>query len=385
MKGIIEKLKCNGCQACYNVCMKNAIVMKEDENGFLYPLIDNKNCVDCGLCKSVCPILQSDTKLPSNVQAYAVKNLDEAVKSNSSSGGVFHSLATYVLNNNGVVFGVVLDSNLTAKHIKITTTDEIYKLQGSKYLQSDVQKTYQMVKEELSSGKLVLFTGTPCQNAGLASFLRKDYDNLILQDIICHGVPSPLAFKKYIEEIEKEHKNTVKHVFFRSKKSGWKEYSVEVVFNDNSSFIEPSKDNLFIYGLVSNLTLRSSCFNCNFKGDNRCSDITLADFWGIENALPEFDDDKGVSLVLINSKKGEQVFDRIKDGLQVLPVDFDLAVANNKSYGLSADNFDGRKIFFKKIKNSKFSIAIKNTKSVLRVKRLPKIIAKKLKKLFKLK
>ncbi len=330
MINIEDKSKCCGCHACFNVCPKNAIEMKEDEKGFKYPIVDNKKCINCGLCEKVCPIIKKD-KIENMPKAYACYNKDEKIRIESSSGGVFTLLAEHILKNNGIIFGAAFDDEFGVKHIKIDKKEELYKLRTSKYLQSNIGTTYKDVKNILEDGKVVLFTGTPCQVNGLYSFLGKEYSNLYTQDIICHGVPSPKVWKKYLDFRKKEDSKSPMRINFRQKDDGWNLYALLLQYDNNNAYKTNHSDDLFMQAFLRDACLRESCYSCYFKEKNRKTDITLADFWGINNVLPEMNDDKGTSLVIVNTKNGQELFNNIKNDMIFKEVNFEQSVQYNKS------------------------------------------------------
>ena len=315
------------------VCAKKAIEMKcNEDTGFLYPNINFDLCVDCNQCKKVCPVLkEKNNKSEKNV--FAAYSLNEKIRENSSSGGIFTVIAESVLSEDGVVFGVSMtDDCLEAVHIEVKTIDELSKLRGSKYIQSNVNNSYSKVKKYLEDGKKVLFSGTPCQVAGLKAFLNKEYENLITVDFICHGVPSPLAWQKYVKYREAEAESKTRRTFFRHKKNGWKTYSVQFIFENCTEYVQILTEDLYMRGFLADLYLRESCFSCSFKNNNYQSDITLADFWGIDKIKPEWNDDKGVSLVVSNTPKGLSTIRYISDDLICESVDFEKAFIYNPSY-----------------------------------------------------
>lgn len=336
MKSVLElaeKAKCTGCGACKSVCHNNAIKMEPNKDtGFLYPVINDELCVECGLCKKSCPILREKNS-DFQKEIFAAYSLNEGIRKNSSSGGVFSLLAEKVINNGGVIFGVSMsDDCRRAEHIAVYDFKDIEKLRGSKYLQSNTKNSYSEAKRLLNENKDVLFSGTPCQVAGLKSFLGKNYDNLITVDFICHGVPSPKAWNKYVDFRESQVIADAEKAFFRDKKYGWKKYSLKLEFSNHTQYIQPQYKDLYMRGFISDLYLRPSCFNCEYKGSNYKSDITLADFWGIDRVKPEWNDDKGVSLVVINSKAGKSAFNQIKGNIAFTEVDSEAAFASNPSY-----------------------------------------------------
>ncbi|MHB9941098.1 (4Fe-4S)-binding protein [Clostridium sporogenes] len=327
---INKKRDCSGCHACANVCPTNCITMIEDKEGFLYPKVNSAKCINCGLCEKACPIINNKERV-NDTTAYACINKDERIRFESSSGGVFTLLAESIINNGGVVFGAGFDDGLNLVHSYTDTIEGLSKFRGSKYLQSKIGETYKQAKECLEKGTKVLFSGTPCQISGIISYLGRDYDNLICIDIICHGVPSPKVFKMYRTELEKKHGATTGKIAFRRKNLGWKLFSVWISFNNNTEYKKDLTKDIFMKGFLSDLYLRPSCYDCKSKTLNRLSDITIADFWGIDNIAPEFDDDKGTSLVLINSDKGKTIFEKLQQKMIVKQVDCDEAIKYNSA------------------------------------------------------
>lgn len=314
MNEIIKKEKCSGCFACVSVCPVNSISMQEDSEGFWYPQINISTCIECNLCRKCCPVISKRDRIEKEKNIVAAKCKDDAVRLKSSSGGVFFLIAEAILAQLGVVYGAAFSEDCKKViHVRIDQKKDLWKLQGSKYVQSKIDNCYKEAKNDLDTGRKVLFTGTPCQIEGLRSYLMKEYDNLYLQDIVCHGVPSPLIWKKYVECREKKARGSVERTYFRHKKYGWNMYSLLFEFSNSREYIGRKMEDLYLRGFLANLFLRPSCYQCSFKGLDRNSDITLADFWGIDNIFPNMNDDKGVSVVMINSEKGEELFDNIKD------------------------------------------------------------------------
>lgn len=303
---ITNKDNCCGCGACINICPKQCISFKEDNEGFLYPSVDAKDCINCNLCNRVCPYNDIPTKrMP--VTIYAAKHKDDDIRLNSSSGGIFTSLAEKVINQGGIVFGAQFDKNWNVIHSYTDNIIELSKYRGSKYVQSNTLFTYQEAKSFLDKNKLVLYSGTPCQILGLKKFLRKEYSNLITVDFVCHGVPSPKVWQLYINNITLN--STIKDIKFRNKEKGWRNYTLYIKTN-NTEFKYSMDDNQSSYmkGFLNELYLRPSCHNCIAKGFTSGSDFTIADYWWIHNIKPEIDDNKGISLVYINSIKGKSLF-----------------------------------------------------------------------------
>lgn len=343
---ITNKSECSGCSACKNICPRNCITMVEDDKGFKYPKVNNSFCIKCGLCKKVCPIINKTKEDKSLPLAYAAINKNQEIRNESSSGGVFSTIAEYIINNNGVVFGATFNKEFLVEHIKVEDIISLSKLRGSKYIQSEIKRAYKEVQKILNENRLVLFTGTPCQIEGLKSYLQKDYDNLYTQDLICHGVPSKKVWKKYLEDIKKQEKCNFDSISFRNKANkGWSNYQLLFVHDNIKKYIDHEKD-IFMNIFLSDIALRDSCYDCKFKKKHRYSDITLADFWGINNVIPEMNDEKGTSLVIVNSKKGEYLLERIRDNMVLKQVDFEVSIENNRSMVKSPSKHKYREEFF---------------------------------------
>lgn len=378
---IKEKDSCTGCHACANICPKQCIAMEKDSEGFLYPVVDTKQCINCGVCEKICPILNGKTAvLGRNNKAYAAKNNNIDTRLKSSSGGVFTAIAESVIDNGGVVFGAVFDKDFNLIHKYAETKEELSSFRGSKYVQSIIGETYKQAKGFLEQGRTVLFTGTPCQIGGLYSYLGKEYENLITQDLICHGVPSPMVWRKYLEYREELAHSSVRRMSFRHKNSGWKTYSVSFEFSNDTEYVAKLSEDPYMKVFLRNLCLRPSCYNCAFKTKHRQADITLADFWGIENVLPEMDDDKGTSLLVINSENGLRVLNFINNCLTLHKVDLDDAINNNSSMIQSVSLSKKRDLFMNKIQHKPFIKAygkVYNDKFTVRLARKAKAIFKK--------
>lgn len=365
---IVNKEDCCGCSACVQACPVQCISMKTDEEGFLYPDVGIDKCVNCNLCETVCPVInQSEPKEPHT--CYAAKNPDDEIRMKSSSGGVFTMLAERTIGNGGVVFGARFDEQWNVVHDYTETVDGLERFRGSKYVQSRIGNCFKEAKRFLDDGREVLFSGTPCQIAGLKRFLRKDYPNLIAVDIICHGVPSPMVWKKYLMEIiaRKGEKNSVSTypnekeqpvitgLSFRNKATGWKKYSFALTLSEatasekNTVLLSSVFDrNPFMLAFLRDLILRPSCYRCPDKNGSSGSDLTIADFWGVQNLFPEFDDDKGINLIIVNTEKGQAAFDAVDTDR--LECEIDDAVRYNSSYRSSVRCPAGyRDYFFRKI------------------------------------
>lgn len=340
---IEEKNKCCGCSACAHACPQNCIQMIEDEEGFLYPTVDQSQCINCGICDQSCPF-QTNKQQKQEMKAYAVKAKDYNVRISSSSGGVFTVIAQNVINQGGVVFGAVLsDDCRKVYHALAVDIKELDRLKGSKYLQSDICDTYDLAKKYLNQGKKVLFSGTPCQISGLKLFLKKKYDNLLTIEIVCHGVPSPLFWRKYVESAETTYKSKLVKINFRAKNEGWKQFGLEEKYENGTTRFSNLKDNFFLKIFLKNYCLRPSCYECK----TRCvSDLILGDLWGSQEIISEMDDDKGISLVLINSSLGRSVMEEIEKKVETVEIDLDSAVKYNPSIYSSVPWPNQRGTFF---------------------------------------
>ena len=356
---IVSKNLCTGCGACANGCPSGCIQMHPDGEGFLYPQIDEKKCLHCNKCQAICPVANGSRKNPAPGIAFACKNLDENERTASSSGGVFAVLAKTILFQGGVVYGAAMSGDCkNVFHRRVENEKDLAALQGSKYVQSRIGDVYRQVKEDLSAFKTVYFSGTPCQVAGLYAYLGKDYDNLYTQDLICHGVPSPLVWEKYVRHIETVRRASVTQASFRDKTLGWHNFSMRVALSTGASVQEPLNRNAYLNVFLNNICLRPSCHECAFKGTERAADITLADFWGVEKLSPEQDDDKGISLVFANSPKGKELFDQIRERLSVWETDAAAAAAENPAMVRSVKPNELRTVFMKAIEKKSFQGAL---------------------------
>lgn len=328
---LASKEKCTGCAACYNACGRNAISMAADEEGFLFPAIDEKQCVECGMCVKACPVLsEKPNENADKPRAFAVwSNADRTV---SSSGGAFSAFARLILANQGIVFGASFDEKLQCHHKAVANVEGLAQLRGSKYVQSFIGDTFKQVKEALRQDRFVLYCGTPCQIAGLKTYLRKDYDKLLLADLACHGVPSQAVFDAYISKISTRFagRGIVDGFEFR-RRDGWgKAPSVSLGGKFRSLF---GKDNLYMAAFDKSMTFRRSCYSCPFAKLPRVGDVTLADFWGLGRHGKPFKHDvmKGVSLVLVNNEKGERFMSQLGDGVFVEERTLDEALIENNN------------------------------------------------------
>lgn len=306
-----DEESCVGCNACYCACNFNAIKLTKDKGGFFYPKINIEKCIQCGQCHAVCPVENKKFEDSKKCEIYVCQNKDNIQRKNSSSGGVFSALAEYVLEREGYVFGAMYDEKFRVYHGSINKKSELKKLQGSKYVQSDMGTIFLDVLQKLKSNKYVLFSGTPCQVEALKKFLKKEYDNLITMDFVCHGVPSPLIFKRYLSFIEKKFNKKIKNVYFRDKSFGYASSTMAIEFNDgkfiNSDADVKSYKRMYFKGLIS----RKACYNCKFKAIKHNCDFTVFDCWSMNRFNKVWDDDKGSSYVIVQSNKGRQILQEI--------------------------------------------------------------------------
>lgn len=314
MINIINKASCVGCEACRQICPKQCITMVYDNEGFSYPMVSSKDCIKCSLCEKVCPIIQYGiNELRPNNRVFAVKHQNHKVQFESTSGGAFTAIANWAELQNGIIFGAAYDEQLNVIHCKAKNTEEYVKFRGSKYVQSLIGNTFIEIRELLTQGKLVLFSGTPCQVSGLKLFLLKPYSNLYTVDIICHGVPSPKVFKDYINFIQK--KGKLLSINMRYKAKGWNASEGKIIYANGKKIVGSGVAGLWRKLYSSRCITRPCCYECKFTNFNRQGDITIGDYWGIEKSHPNFFDNNGISLLLLNSAKGNYIFENIKNEL----------------------------------------------------------------------
>lgn len=311
MELLKDKSNCCGCSACYNICPKKAINMCEDSEGFLYPQIDNNLCINCGLCNSVCAF-QNGYNKRDVVKAYALKHKNFETRFSSRSGAAFILISDFILEQNGTIYGAAFNDDFSVAHKQATTKEERDKFKGSKYVQSEMGGTFKNIKTDLKNDKFVVFSGTACQVAGLYSYLKKtntSTEKLYTIDLVCHGVPSNKIWLEYLNYIrEKNSGNKITNADFRDKTMGWSTHYESVWIDDKKI---TTKDYAAMF--YQNDILRPSCYECKYTNTNRPADFTLADFWGIDRHFADFNDDKGVSLFIISSEKGLELFNNVKD------------------------------------------------------------------------
>ena len=314
---ITNKADCCGCTACASVCAHHAITLKSDNEGFLYPIINKDSCIECGLCEKVCPILQRKKQElnPNQLHYKALRIKDTELLNQSSSGGAFIAVASYIIKKGGVICGAKYTKAATVIHGFAETLDEAKKFMGSKYSQSDIQGVFPKIKETLKTGRLVLFTGTPCQVHGLNLFLQKKYNNLFTIDLVCHAVPSPLIFQEYINYCSQKLKSPIESIDMRYKLPyGWgHNFSYRFHLQNGKNLTNPYSVEKWGRLFFSKLIDRPSCHECKFTNYNRCSDLTIADFWDDMNKRPDIYSKEGTSLCLVNTEKGALILNEIND------------------------------------------------------------------------
>jgi len=318
MISLDKKSDCCGCSACFSICHHNATTLEKDEEGFCYPQFNKEKCIECGLCNIVCPIIhyKSEPKT-GNPLIYAAININQTQYLQSSSGGMFILLCEYIISKKGIVCGAIYDKNFNVKHAFAKTLEECKAFQGSKYVQSDIKGIYPQIKSILKEGTYVLFSGTPCQVAGLKLYLHKDYENLFTTDLICHGVPSPLIFQKYLDFIKGN--NEITSINMKSKLES-KGTAIKIDFSNGKYIRQTLKTDLWNKLYFGHLIIRPSCYDCQFTHYNRTGDITIGDYWQAHKYYPDFHQGKMISLMLINSSKGTTLFNNIKNKLDYIPI-----------------------------------------------------------------
>lgn len=387
----VERKDCCGCSACVQICPEGCLAMKADRHGFCFPELTDRSCLDCGLCQRVCPVLEKDGEFVEPQEVYAVRNLREQVRMKSSSGGVFAFLAGRVLDEGGVVFAARFDSEWRVVHDCTERAEDLPCFMGSKYVQSDIGDCFTRARDYLKNGRRVLFVGTPCQIKALRLFLNKPYDKLTTVDFVCHGVPSPSVWRKYLEDVVKKNGMSledIQDITFRNKDVSWRRYSLQIMAKDRTIVMEDLYHNAYLRGFLKNLYLRPSCHDCHARNFSSLSDITVCDFWGVDNYHAQIDDNKGVSAVFVHNPS---LLDVLKDEqMMLLKTDFRKVYAANTSISLSAkkhakreeylDNFSDRNFerYIKRFIRKSFSKRVKRVvRRAVAVLRKPKAVRRK--------
>lgn len=349
-----NKYSCSGCTACKFLCPVDAIEMIRDEEGFKYPQINQDKCINCNKCVNVCPNVKksSDNEI---IEAYGVKHKNLTERTTSRSGGAFIAISDYILKNEGIVYGSKLNEDFSVSHNRATNKEERDLFKGSKYVQSSMNDIIDQVKKDLENNKQVLFTGTPCQVAGIAAAIpNKLKNNLYLCDLLCHAVPSPMIYEEYLKFIEEKFNKKIKKFIFRDKSFGWSTNYETIIFEDGSKETCGYFRDLFF----RHNTVRPSCYNCNYANTNRIGDLTIGDFWGVDELNPEFYDEIGVSLIMINNQKGKEIFENIKSDIDVVECTIDNCIKYSCTLSGSCEEPKTRKEFWNDYMSHDFKFII---------------------------
>lgn len=381
----ISKSSCTGCNLCGDICPVKAISFKEDAEGFKYPVIDKNKCINCNLCEKKCPAIHQFNYKKIFPKTYSAYNKDDKIRLKSTSGGIFYALAKSIIESGGYVVGAVYTNDFKeVKHICSNKIEDVEKMIGSKYFQSNLEGIYKEIKRLLKDNKTILFCGSPCQISAVQTMYPNN-ENLITLDFICRGINSPLAFKSHVDELEKKYKSKLSFLQFKNKLTGWRSLATYMEFKNGKKYHADRDHGMWIRGYVQgSLYMREACYNCKFKNIPRNSDISFGDFWGAKNPSKK-DLHYGISLVLVNSNKGEKLFNQSKKMLVVKEESFEDIKNGNPCLTTSVEKTHGRKVFFKYLKKMPFSRAVKkamNESLFLKVKRLLKIVYKDLRKVF---
>lgn len=323
----LNNVVCCGCTACYSSCPQKAIQMQPDREGFLYPSIDKSLCVQCGICEKICPVLNKPSVPETVPVSYVVRTKNEGELLESTSGGFVSPLFRYVTGKGGYVCAATYDEDFKVRHMIFKDDLELQQIRGSKYVQSSLDDVFRQIKGLLDKGSMVCFIGTTCQVSGLKSFLRKDYDRLILVDLVCHGTPSPKLWDKYLE-FQKEKNGEIRTINFRNKTYGYHGGTMKIVFENGKAYYGSARVDYMLKSFFGEIASRKSCYSCSFKTLNRCSDFTIYDSWHAGELVAELkDDDKGFTNLIIQSERGRQIFEEIKNGYEYYITDTERAVS----------------------------------------------------------
>lgn len=345
---MIDKVKieqCCLCKACFDSCAKGAISFTKEHKGFFYPEVDTSLCVRCGKCEDACPALSPLFEKEDGYPiAFAARSKDREIRLQSASGGVFYELARKVLEDGGYVCAAVFTADFRVKHIVTDNIKSLKDMQGSKYAQSDTAGVYKKIRQLLTDGKTVLFCGCPCQSAALRSYLKKEYENLYAVDLICHGIPSQSMLDSYIELQEESFGARAVKVSLKNKTKGWHNSQVKIVFENGKTYLKPSTVDIYMSAFYKNVSLKTHCYNCRYKGFHAGSDITLGDFWGSEVELKSIDDNTGINAALINTAKGKRLIE--KTDTELIPTDYETVLKYNRQIMQSVKQSEKRNEFY---------------------------------------
>jgi len=379
----VKQTECTGCKVCADICPKEAIVFGENKEGFWYPQIDESRCIKCNICVKHCPVINNvivDNNL--NPDVYAGWTLNNHIRYESTSGGVYYELAKKFLEDNGYIAGCAFsDDYKSAKHVIGKTTEDLNVIMGSKYFQSDTNGIYIKLKALIDSGEKVLFCGTPCQVAAVISFFQGIPDDLFLLDFICKGINSPLAYKAYMHELEEKYRSKILKVRMKNKKYGWESLATHVIFSNGKEYLKDRYNDWWILGYTcGNLFMRENCQRCQHKKIPRLSDITIGDFWGI-NGCSQKDYEEGISVIFINSKKGKKLLENVQDRMHLESRKFEDVLKGNPYFMEQAPAHKNRELFFTSLKEMPFSKAVRlsyTESTVQKCKRWIKIFLKRI-------
>ncbi|MBM4165103.1 MAG: hypothetical protein FJ222_11785 [Lentisphaerae bacterium] len=354
---------CCGCGACVAVCPCQCLTMQRDGEGFDYPLVDQAACVDCGLCRRVCPALHPNLmETPEGPDVYAAAALDDPLRAKSSSGGIFSVIANWMFSQRGVVYGAAfVDGCRKVRHVRIDRADELDLLRRSKYVQSTIVKeVYAELKNDVQTGRKVLFVGTPCQVAAIKNVLGAVTSQVLSCDLICHGVGSPSIFESYIDLLNHKNKGIITECSFRDKSQGWSsKHRVSYRFASGKSVAFPAKHDLYLFGFLDNLFLRPVCHSCRFASAQRPGDLTLGDFWGIAKYEPEWDDGKGTSALMVNSETGRGIWNAVSDKIRSKVMPLSVVIAGNRRLQSPSTKSPLRDAFFGALNTENFEIVMR--------------------------
>lgn len=367
MINIIDKKECCGCTACICICPKQCISMKEDEEGFLYPNVDEDSCINCNLCTKICPVLnvQKEKENPEQ-KAFIAAHKNESILQESTSGGAFTAIAEYVIKQGGIVYGVEMKSDYSVHHVGVDKIQDLYRFRNSKYVQSDLENTFKNAKEFLDNGRMVCFSGTPCQIEGFSNYLGKEYNNLILVDVVCRAVPSPGVWRKYVKYLVDEN-GKIKNIRFRDKSLGYQYSTMKIEYENNIIAREGIESDLWLRMFFSGMIIRPSCTKCRFRKRYRKSDFTIWDAFNVSDISSSFDQTKGATKVLVHTARGEKILEELKGDLKYEMVSPDVLVEGMRELSISPQLNCRRKEFFddfkctdmKTLLNKYFPITIK--------------------------
>lgn len=382
---------CCGCTACSAICPVSCISMKEDAEGFLYPEADAAKCIDCGLCEKVCPVLHANETPGTGMEPEGamVRSRDVKILKRSTSGGFFYPMCKYVMKRGGVVYGVSVDEGFVIRHSRAEKTGECVRYLGSKYVQSQLDGIFRQVKNDLAEGRLVCFSGTPCQVHGLLRYLGKRYDNLILVDLVCHGVASASLWKMYVDYMERENGSVLREAHFRSKKYGYNNSTMHLRF-DNGDYYGTNRIDPFLKTFFSHIALRPSCYDCRFKTVKRVSDFTIFDGWNAGEEVGNHDD-LGYTNVIVQSEKAKKILVELEEDLEIYPAMLPSIIPKSGGMTMNSARIHPRREEFQELLReqgfeaavdrylpiTKFDHAIEKMKLALRGSRAFRKIAKK--------